>query len=87
MFPSTVPIGDRTESWFWLDGTSLDFQNWQDEEPNNVGGDENRGVMNMSPGTGFLQGTVGARVFRSGIEADIFLCGIDFQAVEVRAQW
>ncbi|CAJ1385462.1 unnamed protein product [Effrenium voratum] len=38
----------QTESWFWLDGTSLDFQNWQDEEPNNVGGDENRGVMNMN---------------------------------------
>lgn len=34
--------------WFWIDGTAVDFQNWGVGEPNDVGGAEHWGEINLS---------------------------------------
>eukprot|EP00931_Biecheleriopsis_adriatica_P106536 TRINITY_DN80977_c0_g1_i1.p1 TRINITY_DN80977_c0_g1~~TRINITY_DN80977_c0_g1_i1.p1 ORF type:complete len:743 (+),score=143.43 TRINITY_DN80977_c0_g1_i1:24-2252(+) len=39
----------KSESWYWIDMSPLEYQNWEYGEPNNYGAhDENRAVMNMN---------------------------------------
>ena len=39
----------KSESWTWLDGSTLVYENWQQGEPNNFGGiDEKRAIMNLN---------------------------------------
>ena len=73
-----VEHGDRDGTWKWLDGETLSYDNWEDGEPNNYGGkDEKNGMMNCcSEEADLIKGGKWVDVKKEDLHSSRPLCGI-----------